>query len=566
MTPSAKVLGNYLRSIRDIDFVIDLQIPLGKLVRLGKVRSIKGVTRNYQYKKNIFELKLKSKSLVAIYFSGEDYGPEIDFFRKMYENTKNVYSGTLTQFTSKKITPKLIDYDDGTMTLIIAKASNDLTNYSKAKNTKRLQDVHLRTITLFKDTWKDSKRQNDGWPRYIDAFLNPNQYDSIKNKSIDEYLTPKTANFYVDTQRVVQEFVESINGIEKGFGFSDLKPDNLAEDDNKNILYIDVGKPGFGYHWLTLLGIYYQGVVEQLPNTAFSKVLKKEINKILTKYPKEDESIKLFVLGRVNRFLLPSTLWNIAFLKQVNIKIDENDLLDRMGKVKNFTKINKVEYAITFAADAFEDNWKKRLKFYSRTKEHKDNLKLLKKDIDQTLPRIKPKKNVIFIYMGIPGSGKTAISNILLGLGLGIILQSDWIYFTKLKDQLEGDYYKAYVYLEELTRYYLKKGYSVICDDNSRTLKVRQTKYAIAKKIGVECVLISIDVNLDTAARRVTLKGGGEDKYEEHVKRLAVYQSQMEYPSKSEQKTVKIIRIDGKEPLEKIKSRLREELIKLQIL
>ena len=342
MSISAKILGEYLRNIKDIDFVTDLQTPLGRLVRLGKIRSLKGVDRKYRFKKNVFELMLKNKPFVVIYFSGEGYGSVKDFFRIIYKNTKDVYSGDLTKFTTNKITPELIDYDDNTLTLIVDKVSSDLTKYSKLKNSRQLQDVHKKTTKLFKDTWHDSKKQNDELPRYVDAFLKPYQYESLKNKKIDDYLTPKTVDFYLDTQSVVREFVKEISDTKKGFGFSDLKPDNLAEGTNRDILYIDVGKPSFSYHWLTLLGIYYQGVVEQLPVTHFSKTLKSLITKTLDSYPKREEGIKLFILGRMNRFLLPCTLWNIAFLKDVNIRIDENDLLDRMGKVKNLAKIDKI--------------------------------------------------------------------------------------------------------------------------------------------------------------------------------------------------------------------------------
>lgn len=208
----------------------------------------------------------------------------------------------------------------------------------------------------------------------------------------------------------------------------------------------------------------------------------------------------------------------------------------------------------------FDSDWRERLKDYPRSPEYKSNLQLLKKEVDQTLPKEKPREKLVFVFMGIPGSGKSAVAQIIRKIHPSIILRSDWIFFEKLRDQIKDDYYKAYVYQEDLAQQYLKKGYSVIMDSNNRTVKNRTEVYKWTREYGAEPVLIVTDTDLETAAKRVSLKGKEIKTKEEIVKGLSAFQSQMEEPTQEEEKSVKIIRINGSKSLGKITAQLEKEI------
>lgn len=215
----------------------------------------------------------------------------------------------------------------------------------------------------------------------------------------------------------------------------------------------------------------------------------------------------------------------------------------------------------SFDPIVFDSWWRDRLKDYPLSPKYEKNLHSLKKEIDKTFPEEKPEKRVVFVFMGIPGVGKSAIAQIIKeSIHPSVILRSDWIFFEKLKDQIKDDYYKAYVYQEDLAQRYLQEGYSVIMDDNNRTAKNRTEVYKWTQANGATPVLIIIDVDLETAAERVTLKGGETKTREEKIATLKVFQSQIEEPTPEEEKLVKIIRIDGSKPLKEITEQLKRKI------
>jgi len=211
---------------------------------------------------------------------------------------------------------------------------------------------------------------------------------------------------------------------------------------------------------------------------------------------------------------------------------------------------------------SFDSNWRKRLKDYPQSLEYQKNLNLLKEEIDKTLPKTKPKKKLVFVFMGIPGSGKSTIAQIIKeSIHPSVILHSDWIFFEKLKNQIEDDYYKAYVYQEELARQYLKDDYSVIMDENNRTVKNRSEIYKWAKQYGAQPILVKIDVYLRKAAERLTLKGKEIKTKVEIIEGLKTFASQTEEPTIRE--GVKIIKINGNKKISEIIKQLKKDFSSL---
>ncbi|KKU50676.1 MAG: hypothetical protein UX73_C0017G0004 [candidate division WWE3 bacterium GW2011_GWC1_47_10] len=555
---AAKIYGDFLSKLKDINHLNNVEAPFGTFKRLGRVRALSNVDKKHEYKKNVFELKSGGTSFLVIYFSGKEYDDVPDFFKKMYQNTKKVLLGKPHAIP----TPKLLSYDNGTMTLVIEKLAGELGRYSNTKSTIKLQKIHNETINLFLKTWEVSKGKSKKLPRYVETFLRP-QHASIKNVKISSLITnTDTLEAYAKTQKAVRKFIKdlSLQHIETGIGNGDIKPDNIVEDNAGRLFFVDVGKSSEGYHWLTMLGIYYQSTVETMPNTPFSNTLRTAVSETLQQYKNQKEGIELFLLGRINKFLLPCTMWNIYFLKRVGLNVNENDIGDRLGKVRVLTKIENINEALLFASDKFEDGWRDRLKEYPKTKEFKANINLLQKELDMRLPKQKPNKQAVFIFMGIPGSGKSTVAKILETNGVGVAIHSDWIYFRKLKKQIEGDYYKAYAYLESLLKHYIENGFSVIIDENKRTKKTRESIYNLARNVGAEVILIAIKICVDTAVKREKPKGGGDNSYDARRKVLETFESQMEYPTRAERKLTKIIEVDGKKSIEDIENLIIKQL------
>lgn len=553
----ARKIGAIFKQAPKIDLVKEVETPYGIFTRLNKPRAKRRISPDYRHKKNMFAGTIQKQPVVVFHCSGEVYGQDEIYFRRVYENTRNILDKQKTQFTERKIVPSLLGYDDKTMTLIMERASSDLGDYLTANDEKAVRQAIKGSIDLIRHVWEKSKEKGDQLPRYVGAFLEP-EYPFLKGKKPEDYLKdPKVIQFYKQTQAELKKLAEL--DYERGFGFGDLSPSNLVEDNQGKILFIDVGKPGY-YHWLTMLGQLYQNTIEKAPNSLFSRILKKEAKKAMVDFP-SGQAAQLFALGRINRLLMSCTLRNIVFEKEIGQVIDENRIRGVLAAVRYLARIDSVEEAIKYSSDEFDSWWRERLKDYPQSPEYENNLRLLKKEIDQTLPQEKPEKKLVFIFMGMPGSGKSAQAEIIKGLHPSVILRSDWIFFEKLKDQIEEDYYKAYFYQEDLARRCLKEGYSVIMDDNNRTTKNRTEVYQWAREHGAEPILIVIKVDPEVAADRVTSKGKEIKTREEILEGLRAFRSQMEAPVPEEK--VRIIRVNGNLPLEKIKTQLEREIGRL---
>lgn len=209
--------------------------------------------------------------------------------------------------------------------------------------------------------------------------------------------------------------------------------------------------------------------------------------------------------------------------------------------------------------DKFDDSWRERLDSYKKTEEFRSNIEVLKSELDQDLPPKKPEQKIVFIFTGIPGSGKSTIAEIIAQkLYPSIILKPDWIFFEKLKGQIHDDYYKAYLYQEELAKLYLDEGYSVVMDDNNRTIKNREEVYKLARNNGAEPILINIKVDLNIALKRVTQKGGEKKSEKEKLKNLEMFKNQTKIPTYDE--SAMIMEIDGNDSLASIEDQLRQNL------
>jgi predicted kinase len=552
LNQAAQKLGNIFRKNSKIDWVEKMVTPYGILVRLSKPRAKKDLAPDYRHKKNTFAGKINGQEVVVFHCSGEIYGQDRTYFRRIYENMRDILSGQKTQFTERRIVPTLLGYDDETMTLIMEKMPRELGDYLSSNKEQEIRRVIRGTLDLFRHVWEKSKEKNDRLPRYVSAFLEP-EYLFLKDKKPENYLKDsKVIQFYRQTQKEVKDFLKSLD-YQRGFGFGDISPQNLVENGQGQILFIDVGKPG-DYHWLTMLGQLYQSIIEKAPNFLFSRVLKEEARNVI----KTSQAVRLFALGRINRLLMGCTLRNIVFESEIGHKSDENRIRGTLATIRHLTQIKSAEEIIKYNSDEFDSWWRERLKDYSQSPEYKSNFLLLKKEIDQILPSKKPEKKIVFVFMGRPGSGKSALAQIVNEFHPSVILRSDWIFFEKLKDQIEDDYYKAYFYQEALARHCLEEGYSVIMDDNNRTVKNRTEVYQWAREKGAEPILIVIEVDPKIATERVTLKGKEIKTKEEILTGLRTFASQMEAPNQTEK--IKVIRVDGNLSLEKIKPRLIKEL------
>lgn len=227
---------------------------------------------------------------------------------------------------------------------------------------------------------------------------------------------------------------------------------------------------------------------------------------------------------------------------------------------KKYSKPTSTSGKTTSSKEAFDDTWRERLGNYRHTKKFKKNLKKLNELIEPPKsPRTKSVKKLLILFMGIPGSGKSTISKIVNEKCPCVILQSDAIYFTVLRDQIWDDYYKAYVYTEELAKKFLGKGYSVIIDDNCRTLYNRSKYYELAKNHDAKPVLINIAISTEIGVKREIVKGNQQPR-SERIRSLNIAQKQLQQPTEKESQAIKIINVDGEDPLKNIKKEVVSEL------
>jgi hypothetical protein len=337
----AKEIGEMLINVPEIENLSELETPFGLITRLSKNPHNPNISPDYTNKKNVFAGLTDQGPTVIIHFSGEIYGQDQDYFKRLYENCKYVYSNDAVP--GAKITPKLLGFDDKSMTILLEKAPHDLTKYFESNNTDEIKNVINKLISFIQKLWIVSQKDSKELCRYVDNFLKP-EYDFLQDKKIDSYINdPKTLNLYKEIQEKITEYTANVNmkGFKRGFGLSDMKAANVVEDKDENILSIDVEK--FGYcHWLSMLGQFYQDTIKQTPNSQFSDVLKEKILESLSSESDIELAKQLFIIGRMNRLLIPITLRNIVFANEINEPVPESEIFDCLQEINKLIKANSL--------------------------------------------------------------------------------------------------------------------------------------------------------------------------------------------------------------------------------
>lgn len=121
----------------------------------------------------------------------------------------------------------------------------------------------------------------------------------------------------------------------------------------------------------------------------------------------------------------------------------------------------------------------------------------------------KSKKNKPLLYMmlGVPGAGKTSVSEYIADLTKAVHISSDQFrkhMFDSPESITETEHSQIYSMLDYITEQILKSGKSVIYDANLNRYIHRQEKYAICDKVGAEPKLIWVRTDEKVARLRAT--------------------------------------------------------------
>ena len=169
------------------------------IVRIGKTSVRENIPPSHQHKKHLFLATIEGQKTVIIHFSGELYCQDPDYFRRVYQVSRDFYGGQSTKFIDRKLGPSLLGYDDETMTLIIERAVRDLSDYFSSNNEEEVQEKIKVSIELLRDVWESFKEKNSQYPRYISAFLKP-EYPFLEGKRVEKYLKDKAFTLCKQTQ------------------------------------------------------------------------------------------------------------------------------------------------------------------------------------------------------------------------------------------------------------------------------------------------------------------------------------------------------------------------------
>lgn len=342
---TARQLGQELERIPALERLPEVTTSLGAIRRLDQIPETRNVPEAYRGKKSVFQLEIAARSVVAIHFSGERYGQDPTYFKRLYENSREVFGGK--KIPGKKIAPSLLGYDDPSRTLLVEKAERDLSSYFQSNDQKRISHTLDRLHAFLKEVWASSREDSQEFCRYVDAFV-VSEYDFLKGKKATDYLHDQEAvRLYQATQQGVSSCTRALNqvGVERGLAFSDVKPANMVEDQAGNILFIDVEKPGYG-HYLSMLGQFYEGVLKEAPYSLFAARLKQKIAEILSAATDPGTANKLVVIGRINRLLIPYTLRNLVFSSEIGVPPDETSLKRSLQRVRQLLRADSPEKAL----------------------------------------------------------------------------------------------------------------------------------------------------------------------------------------------------------------------------
>lgn len=214
---------------------------------------------------------------------------------------------------------------------------------------------------------------------------------------------------------------------------------------------------------------------------------------------------------------------------------------------------------------SFDNFWRERLMEYPQSEEFQrlfDELKGELKTPERKLPR-----PVVVSLIGIPGSGKSTFSILLQEFIPALHLRSDVIGLIRLPKGPDYDYYKAYVIQEALANYYLAREYSVILDNNNRTLYNREQTYRLAKKYGAYNLLFRLSFPFELAVTRTQSRDVGERRgtimppREQVVNNLLMFQAQIEEPEPEELKKFDVFyrEVDTSKSLDEIREILYQD-------
>lgn len=155
------------------------------------------------------------------------------------------------------------------------------------------------------------------------------------------------------------------------------------------------------------------------------------------------------------------------------------------------------------------------------------------------------KKPILYMMLGIPGSGKTSVSEHIADATKAVHISSDQFrkhMFDNPENITEVEHDQIYSMLDYIAEQILKSGKSVIYDANLNRYIHRHEKYAICDKIGAKPQLVWVETDEEIARKRATEQA---DKHPQHrpfgnmrpetFKRLA---AQMEEPRADEEAVI----------------------------
>ncbi len=325
----AQIVGVKLKSIPNLGSLTEINTEIGALVRLNHLVNV-ATSPDYQHKKHVYTGSLSKDSralpIIVIHYSGSVYGRDPEYFTRWYQDGKELFGGEVVVAKGSKLFPHLYSFDDETTTLVVERAKSDLQELYLNPNSTPAEalDAANKIVETFMLGSKDGDRK-EGFPRYIEAFLDP-EYEYLRTSRFQDYYRDQDLIAYHNqTQEKLKAYTDELTkkSFTRGFGIPDCTPANLVEDNKGNIMYIDIERYAFTYHWLSLLGNVYQHAFDGNSQAEFTKALKAIALRSIAEYGDPELATQLFVLGRLNSILIPATIRNIAFMAEIKQPIPE---------------------------------------------------------------------------------------------------------------------------------------------------------------------------------------------------------------------------------------------------
>ena len=222
------------------------------------------------------------------------------------------------------------------------------------------------------------------------------------------------------------------------------------------------------------------------------------------------------------------------------------------------------------------EKWRGKLKTYPEDfkDEYSKNLILLKDKLELTnLQKIDNPNKRLILFSGLPGAGKTTLSEIIkksipntILLRGADIVDALHLYKSKVETYRErlrerdfnmpDPWYISYLYQEKLTHDCLNLGYNVVFDDHIRTRENRLGYYNLAKKCNAEIIFIQINAPFETYVKR---EEGRINKAKLNFLGNFVLQSE-DINNEEKNKYSKLIYVDGTSKLKDIEKVLIAKL------